>query len=46
MKKTDESLDTGKEFMKFKKGLSSEEQMMLDELDIKDDLWYYVTEEE
>lgn len=46
MKKNDESLDTGKEFIKFKKRLSSEEQMMLDELDIMDDLWYYVTEEE
>jgi hypothetical protein len=34
MKKTDESLDTGKEFMKFKKRLSSEDQMMLDELGI------------
>lgn len=34
MKKNDESLDAGKEFMKFKKGLSSEEQMMLDELGI------------
>ena len=33
-KKNDESLDTGKEFMKFKKGLSPEEQMLLDELGI------------
>ena len=32
--KNDESLDAGKEFMKFKKGLSPEEQMMLDELGI------------
>ena len=34
MKKNDESFDTGKEFMKFKKALSPEEQMLLDELGI------------
>lgn len=33
-KKNDESFDTGKEFMKFKKALSPEEQMLLDELGI------------
>ena len=33
-KKNDESLDTGKEFMKFREALSPEEQMMLDELGI------------
>ena len=34
MAKNDESLDADKEFMKIKKGLSPEEQMMLDELGI------------